>query len=440
MARSIIFVFALLTACPAIADTTTPKQDLAVAVFAYTPDAFAAAKAVEAAFEKQNPGIDVDIDLIDPYSIGLGAGEIFQDTKVDGDLSKYDVVEIDICRLNDIRAHLDKLPASVRGLGAPYAKPVADALVKPNIAEFVSPHWACGNLVVSWTSANLKDVDTFAEIRNSMNGTAGSAVLSDFYGGTTLGEYYADWLVDHYGEVKAREALRALGAKPVPAPTPDQLNDPSWKANPLQKSDIDPKAVEDFRAMVLELHADYVKQLSRFHGASDAYPRRFEGSSEKGSLLVGYSERLYFVGVQRSLDPNYDSSKLVIGAEEVDVRPLAFGDRSQGTPVWIDGFVVPAGKLSPKQDAIEKFLKFASAPEAYAIFRQPAGYGPAAHLLPVPAAEYEGAAIEKCPALPEFRDALKDPFVLDDSDVWRGIKYSGEILKAEVKDAAKQRP
>ena len=114
---------------------------------------------------------------------------------------------------------------------------------------------------------------------------------------------------------------------------------------------------------------------------------------------------------------------------------MAFGEKSQGTPSWVDGFVIPKGKLEKKHAAIAAFLQFMLTNETYLTLAEPAPYGAPAYLLPATAAAYdeESELVKKQPVLAKFHAAMSEEFPVMNSQVWQGMRTAGAKLREEIK-------
>lgn len=378
------------------------QVDLKVAVFEFLPDGSSAIKRLEAAFELAHPMIDLDLELFDPYG--------------DDNLSKitqFDLVEVDLCRIDELIAGkfggLDKLPSSTRNDANDYVEP-ARTIAKTKIGEYVVPHWVCGNFLMFWSdNAALAKAKSFNALLAAMNPNTGRPLEADLFGSTTLGEYYADALLDRLGPEKTRQHLLALAQDGI-----DTL--------------LDSEAEQAVVKLSRELRPDARKNLSYFHNVPQIYPRQF--ASSRSSALIGYSERLYYVERERQLIPGYDPPNLK--KADLVVRAFSFADSSRGTPYWIDGFTIPRGKLKSKKSEIKAFLDFIRTKEGYLAFAQPAEWGAPSYLLPAASIGYEGDLAIKQPLLAKFRDQLNASFPVTESQVWRGIQKAGSKLKGRL--------
>lgn len=90
------------------------------------------------------------------------------------------------------------------------------------------------------------------------------------------------------------------------------------------------------------------------------------------------------------------------------IKQFNFGTKSQGTPSWVNGFVIPKGKLAKKHAAIVAFLQFVHSNDAYLAFAESAQYYAPSYLLPTTYDAYnkDSDIIKKQPLLPKFHEAM----------------------------------
>lgn len=403
--------------------TTMPAQrslatepapvELNIAIFAYLPDASAGIEKLESKFEAyardQKLPIDVDFELWDPYSDDVGDNGLQR-------ITEFDLVEIDLCRLAELTGGgfggLDPLPGGQPSVAADYVEPAKTVLTRtPNFAKYVAPHWVCGNFLVFWSSnSELAGVNSFDDFIRVMDPANGRPVLADIYGTTGLGEFYADALLDRVGTTEARQQLIAL------ATTPDE--------NVVLHAD----AAKAVLTLINEMFPNHRENLDQYHDHNYVYPRGF--ASNRQGALIGYSERTYYLERELELLPKAELPCLK--PADVIVRPFPFASRSQGTPSWVDGFVVPKGKASAKSSAIQMFLSFVKSPQGFVCFAEPSYAEPGTYLLPAVAAAYDDTVLAHQPVLKAYRDQLDGSFPVDDPALWRGIKKAGKKIKSTV--------
>lgn len=245
---------------------------------------------------------------------------------------------------------------------------------------------------------------------DAVNPSNGRPVFADLYGTTGLGEFYADALIDQKGGAEARKQLLAL------ANIADDM------------IVLDPDAEKAIVELVKKMFPVHQQNLDQFHGHNYIYPREFAAC--KHAALIGYSERTYYI--ERELELLPKATLPCIKPADVVIRQFSFAKKSQGTPTWIDGFVIPKGKASAKSAEINTFLAYLRSLDGYRSFAEPTYGEPDAYLLPAVAAAYDPTLLAKQPVLTAFRDQLDGSFPVDDPQLWKGMKKAGKKLKTEV--------
>lgn len=409
MATFTRFIVAWLLLVNLVIGANAQKTDLNVAIFAYLPEASTDIENLEKEFEKRHPSIDLDLELWDPYA------DKFEEDGV-AQIVDFDLVEIDTCRIdqfmNGAFGGIDELPAEARQDPDDYVGP-ARVIAKTDIGKYVTPHWVCGNYLQIWASntpaVNATTFDSFLKAVDPAN----KPVLAAMWGSTTLGEFYADAVLDLKGPANARSHLIALSKG---------------------QTDLDEQAKNAVLSLIKELSTENQENLEYFYNHSYYFPRLFAGA--KNSVLLGYSERLYYTERELQLTQlkpiKYPP---MLKPDEIVIRQFSFGDKSQGTPSWTDGFVIPKGKLAKKRAAIVAFLLFIQSADAYAVFAEPAQYFAPSYLLPATAISYDkdSALVKKQPLLPQFLNSMSDTFPVSNSEIWQGIKTAGGKLKKIIK-------
>lgn len=377
--------------------------DLNVAIFAYLPDASTAIEKLEEAFERRYSSIDLDLELWNPYD------DAFKDDGL-SQIVDFDIVEIDTCRIDELMGGafggLDKIPPEIQRDSGAYVGP-AKAIMTTNIKGYVYPHWVCGNVVQTRASNTaVVNATTFKEFLAAVNPATKKPVLAAMWGSTGLGEYYADAFLDVHGPDKTRLHLIAINNG---------------------KTGLDPGAKNAVLALIKELTTENQNNLSHYYNHSYFFPRQF--ATMKNATMIGYSERLYYTERELQLTPK--KYPPILKPEDVVIKQFAFGTKSQGTPSWVDGFVIPKGRLAKKHAAIVAFLQFIQGDEAYLAFAEPAQYFAPSYLLPATSDAYDkdSEIVKKQPLLPKFRAALSDKFPVANSKVWQGMRTAGSKLK-----------
>ena len=406
--QGILFTFNLLSSiCRSFfkimsADNTN-RIDLNVAIFAYMPDASTAIEKLENYFEQQYPCIDIDFELWNPYD------DAFKDDGLE-QISKFDIVEVDLCRIDELVGGkfggLDKIPSSLRKKSSDFVG-VAKTIYETEFSEYVIPHWVCGLYTMIWAeNTDVIQALTFEDFCSIIGENRSGPLHMSMWGSSGLGEIYGDILLDLKGLEDTRQHLVDLYSGKV---------------------ELD----ETARDAVLKLANLVTKEnrdnLEHFYNLSHYFPRQF--SHDKQSVLVGYAERMYYVEDELHLTPG--NIPPILKPEDIEVRQMSFGESSQGTPSWVDAFVIPKGKLAHKAKEIETFLQFVQSNEAYEAFAEPAPYRASSHLLPALATAYQSdsSIVKLQPLLPKFLAAMKGAMPIDNSKVWQGMRIAGGTLE-----------
>lgn len=408
MPRSTYMILASsLFLAPLAVHAQSRDTDLNVAIFAYLPDASTAIEKLEELFEGRFTSIDLDLELWNPYD------DAFEDDGL-SQIVDFDIVEIDTCRIDELMrgafGGIDALPAEIRRPSQDYVGP-AKTITKTEIGKYVVPHWVCGNYLQVWsTNIDVRNATTFQSFLQAVDPAANKPVLAAMWGSTGLGEYYADAVLDMYGPNKARAHLIALSKG---------------------EADLDEQAKNAILALVKELSAQNQSNLSHYYDHSYYFPRLF--ANAQNAVLIGYSERLYYCERELQLTPG--KYPPIIKPADIVIRQFNFGSKSQGTPSWTDGFVIPKGRLAKKRAAIVAFLQFIQSNAAYEVFAEPAKYFAPSYLLPATEAAYDkdSPLVAKQPLLPAFHHAMSETFPVSNSELWKGIRTAGGKLKTILK-------
>lgn len=243
---------------PGICRAQDREVDLHVAVFAYLPDASTAIEKLEEEFEARYSSIDLDIELLNPYDDEIEADGLSQ-------LVDFDVVEIDACRIDQLMGGalggIDKLPPDLLRPKGAYVGPASFIRTQPE-GDYIVPHWVCGNFIVIWQSnKEANAANTFTELLTALD-PGKRPILAAMWGRTTLGEYYADAMLDMYGPQQAADHLKKLGTG---------------------EAKLDPQAVKAVVALADELPSKQRSQLKHFDNHSYYLPRIFHRFQGNGS-------------------------------------------------------------------------------------------------------------------------------------------------------------
>lgn len=382
------------------------RTDLNVAIFAYLPDSSAAIERLEASFEQKYPSIDLDLDLWNPYD------DAFEDDGL-SQMVNFDLVEVDLCRIDELIGGkfggLDKIPKLHRKAPAEFVGAAKAAYENNALQEYVIPHWNCGLIMTSWADNKaFVDALSFEDFCKAATETESPIQLA-MWGSSNLGQLYADAVLDEKGSEWTIKHLIDLNAGIV------------------QPDDAAVAKVLKLRSLLDQTNRE---NLEQYYNLSHYFPKQF--ALNKKAILIGYSERLYYVQDELQLLPK--SSFPLLRPEQLVIKSFSFSAKSQGTPSWVDAFVIPKGKIESKAAAICAFLEFIQSSECYALFAEPSPYRAVSYLLPAKASAYEegSPALASQPLLPQLLEVQKEAVPIVDSRVWNGMKVGGKAIRKKL--------
>jgi len=380
--------------------------ELRVAVYAWLPEGASGIELLEEAFERKYKTIDLDIELFSSYTKQRNE---YEEYKVLDSLGEFDIVEIDYVSLDkSLKSRLQPIPEGTRVSPNSVVGP-AKPILKAGGDEWIVPHWVCGNFLVSRDKTMEATPMSWAALRRKLDATAGTPLLVDFHGTSTTGDLYADAVLDILGPELARKNLLGLASG---------------------ITEVNEEAALKVLSLGVELPPKFRNSVSYWHNHPQAYPEAF--SKSPNGMLLGYSERLYFV--ERELQLNIAGSPPPLFAvNSLAITQFSFSKNSQGTPSYMDGFVIPRKSRSDSQDsAIALFLEFIQTEEAYMAFIKPRMYHPASYLLPAIGAVYDSNEVSlAAPLLKRYRDVLGESFPID-AELYKGLRVAGKEIERRI--------
>jgi thiamine pyridinylase len=348
-----------------------PRRVLIASLYPYIPDAGAAYFAVEEAFERANPDIDLQIHLL---------GDTYYDHRPRRRNILADeahVYEVDSVFLADfIRA------GKAAPLGSGFADlaaslvPFARDLATRNGELYGMPHWLCGNfLIYRAGDQSLEAARTFADIERAFRSNPSAGwLLADFFGTSTLGEMYLDGAMDATGAPDA--ALQRVMAPELDAQIVGAMT----------------RAVAIFRPGF--------GRDSDYHDRPGFYARQF--ARGQGRAFVGYSEQLYYALSESTLSCRRDENCLASDQVRVAEWPLA--DAGSSPIAWVDMLLIDADAAGQTRADAERFVRFMAEPATYRLLLMPQWPNPPRYLLPAREDMYSDPALDQAaPLYRQFR-------------------------------------
>jgi len=328
---------------------------LRVALYPYVPGPHSVFTLLTQEFQKRNPGVTLELAEVDPdkeyYSGGLTS-------------LNADVYEIDSILLSEMLSKIAPLTVSLDG----FTQEAKDAVTR-NGAIYAVPHWLCGNfLFYRKDDAPIRDAATWSDLLKLFQ-HRNKALIFDFYGRLTLGEWYITLLADRLGVEQAQQSILASD-KP------------------------DDTVVSDLRQILAACPTGYCRSPA-FHDKTGFYARAFIRG--EASAYIGYSESLHY-GLQEIMD-NCGLGSACLSAEDIAVRRLPSITGNVGGGIgWVDGLAMSKDVTGTKRDMARKFIEFATSVDGYNSVLQPI-YGEAPRYL---LAARAGVTPPEAPLYPEL--------------------------------------
>lgn len=336
-----------------VASSPAPKRVLTVSLYPIIPAAAGAYAKIEAAFERANPLIDLQIKL-DPDNYyrqkSATSGGILDD--------KSDVYELDSVFLTDFLAAGKISKDRPFDDLSPVLVPVARSAATLDGHLLGVPHWVCGNfLIYRKGDTAIESARTLSQLEAALAAASDNDrwIIVDMKGKSTLGEMYLDAAMDRSGN--ARDALSRVSAAPVDA---DLLAD-------LER--------------LVELDPPHFGRDEGFHAYSQGfYAQQF--AQRWGRALVGYSESLYDVLDFSARYCRRDQKCLT--QDDIAVAEWPADDGGSHPIAWVDILVMGTsvdGDPVKRRDA-ETFIRFLAQRETYKSILIPDDQQAPRYLLP----------------------------------------------------------
>jgi thiamine pyridinylase len=307
----------------------------------------------EQSFEATHPEIDLQIiDLSDNYYDETSPHAITN--------TEADVLEVDSVFMEDLVTSgiIQPLPSSITPSAEAFV-PVAVAAAQVSDVWYGLPHWLCTNYLFVKSDDPLASVAKLSELEAliSAGHTPSKGLLVDLKGRSTLGEIYLDALLDQYQTFD----------KVAPFLTVATLNEAT---------------VKDLSDLRVLCDADFCRD-GDYHDMEGFYARQF--AHQHGRALVGYSERLYYIGQE-----NLTACKKgeCIGLSDLALTPLPLSDNGSQPFAWVDSFAVASSCTKQCLLDAQTFMEYAAGIDEVRSILVP-GYGQAPrYLLPALTALY----------------------------------------------------
>lgn len=394
-----LFIGVVLSGCctSALPKPGSTRRPLRVALYPFVPDKTGLFAHIEQSFETTHPEIDLQVvDLSDNYYDETSSHAITN--------TEADVLEIDSVFMDDLvsSGKIQPLPRSIVPSSETLV-PVAAAAAQVSDVWYGFPHWLCTNYLFARRDDPLASVAKLSELETEIS--AGHApnkgLLVDLKGRSTLGEIYLDALLDQY---------RTLD-KVAPFLTVDTINEATVKD------------LSDVRSLC---DADFCRD-GDYHDMEGFYARQF--AHQRGRALVGYSERLYYIGQE-----NLTACKKgeCIGLPDLAFTPLPLSDNGSQPFVWVDSLAVASSCTKQCLLDAQTFIQYTASIDEVRSTLMPA-YGQAPrYLLPALAALYtDKALLEVAKLYPSLYGAVQQAIAVRGKALNKNLRDIGKKLDKE---------
>lgn len=338
------------------------EETLKVLLYPYVPNRLSLFQKIEEQFEKENPG--VNLELIDNSEL--------RDNYYSGAIqnSSADVYEVDTILLSEmIQANkASKIDFPKQG----FSKETLEAVTREKNTYGV-PHWVCGNfLFYKKGDTALEKAQSWDEVKDIIT-KRNQALFVDFKGKSNLGEWYLTALSQIQGVNQAQKDI--INAEPLNQDVLGALN------------------------KILATCPDGFCRDNELHDKTGYYSRAF--ISEKSSAYIGYSESIHY-GIQYAID-NCTRTSGCLSINDIAVKklpPFSKDPKSNGVG-WVDALTIDSSLAGKKRELAIKFINFMTLDKTYKTVLEPEFGEAPRYLLPAK----NGIEINNAPLYSSFLNA-----------------------------------
>jgi len=316
---------------------------LRVLLYPFVPNRLALFQTIEASFERDNPGVNLELvddrDLLSTYYTG-------------GLLkASADVYEVDTIMLADLANSSKIVPLDLPSVD--FYKEAIKAVTRNN-SIYAVPHWVCGNfLFFKKGDKEIEDAESWTELLRIIK-NRNQSLFIDLKGKSTLGEWYLTVL----SEIDGLEAAQKS----------------------ILESDAPRPSVVSLLTTVLDVCPDGFCRNRDLHDRTGYYARAF--ISGKSIAYIGYSESISY-GIQYSLD-NCTSTSGCLSINDIAVKRLPYfveNPKNKGIG-WVDGLAIDSKLNGHKKELAIKLINYLVSEEAYTSILKPEWMQAPPYLMP----------------------------------------------------------
>ncbi len=371
------------------------KITLSVLFYPYVPDYNHIISVIKQEFEKNNPEIEL-----------LPSKQNYEYYNKGGLDAKYDIYELDTVFLADFVSS-----GRIQSLNTEMIKARGDVLKFAKKASswdsipYGIPHWTCALFLFYFDhDKNVKNAKNLSDLESGIGimHEKGRGLLIDMAGHYTLGELYADCMLDQ--GLTIHEVLENIESGSLYQPAVDAMT------KLLYLSDVG---------------------LSRSELAHNVWPPYFthEFAHARGRALIGYSESLFYILSEIKQPTDFTPT---IDPQRIRAKLLNQGKASASSLAWVDSFVIDKSLRGRRLDAAYKFLEFVTSDKAYVSALFPPA-SPSQYLLPAYRKTFTvPEIINKAPLYPDFLSCLGNVKSFSTPSLGDKLRKYGEMLDKKL--------
>lgn len=398
----LVSLLVLLSMHAAVAYAADPpfkaRRPLRVILYPFLPDKTGVFRHVEQSFEQSFPEIDLQvIDLSDNY---YDETSIHAITNTDAD-----VLEVDSVFIQDLidNERIQPISSSLRASTGSMLR-VAEDAVSQGPEWYGVPHWACTNYLFTRPKDPLASAATLDDLVKALGKAhpAKQGLLIDLKGRSTLGELYLDALLDKHKTLAAAAPFLSVASR-------------------------DQAAIDDLKTVRTLCDSDLCRD-STYHDMVGFYARLF--ARDEGRALVGYSERLYYVGTETLNACRTGACK---GLDQVSMVPLALSSKGSQPFAWIDSFTIAKSCSGQCLLDAEAFIRHTASVDEVRKLLIPAWGEAPRYLMPALSALYTDAELLKsAPLYGDLYPGIKSAIAIRQAGLNAALREMGGYLDKKV--------
>jgi thiamine pyridinylase len=305
------------------------RRQLTVSLYPFIPNADNLYRKIEMQFEKQNPDIDLVVNLNADY-YDETSGLISEEA---------DIYELDCILLKDFvkKGKIQSLQPDKFLFQQDDLMPASN-IVYLDKKLFAIPHWLCGNFLFynSLDSAmnnikKLSDLEKVIGINPNLRG----GLLIDLKGKLTLGELYADALFDQYKDVEVVKKYISI-------------------------SNLDKSAIDNLNRLPKMTFSNWGR-IDDYHNKIGFYQKQF--AKANGRAFVGYSESLFYI--LDEINNSCYNEEGCITNNQISIAEFPLSENGSTQAGWVDALALDSKLKGQKLNDATTFINFLISKESY---------------------------------------------------------------------------